>query len=366
MKLRRSRTKDGKMDRWWFRGYVDVRTGPGQRRRVEKPYHIGYCSEMGQREARAKMASMVADLNRTQEIVQSQVKFSEVLDAWLKSADVVVTTKEVYESRAETHLRTKWGAVRLCDIRVKSVEEWVRDLAGEYRETTVTHIRRVFTQVWNTALRLEYTTQANPMALIKRPRHYAKAPRAKTLPTIEQFHKYLGELKPMFRDIVIVLVGTGVRISECLALKWSEIGEVIRVVASRDKYGNLNPGGKNKNSRRTLPPIPPGYLQLSRPAGAQDSDFVFPVLYHIVIYELKRAAEEIGIDYEGFGAHTFRRMHNTWFRRESNQDTDLAQSQLGHADKTTNDRYYVEDESDLAARAKVVEALMGKVMGGIQ
>jgi integrase len=59
-------------------------------------------------------------------------------------------------------------------------------------------------------------------------------------------------------------------------------------------------------------------------------------------------------------------MHNTLFRRSADGRVDLAQQQLGHADRAINDLYYISDDSDLAARAEIVARMMGGVMGRVQ
>ena len=87
--------------------------------------------------------------------------------------------------------------------------------------------------------------------------------------------------------------------------------------------------------------------------------------YWTIYPAIKRAAKETGMDYPGFGCHTFRRMHNTMFRRQVSDDASgvkLAQGQLGHSDKTTNDLYFVEDQEDVDRRAEVVARIFQKVM----
>jgi integrase len=361
--LKRSKTKDGKADRWWFRGYIDIRSGPGQTERIEKSYHLGYCSAMGKREAQAAMDKKVADLNRPAEILQSQVRFGEVLDKWLAMADVRENTATGYKSVVEAHIRPRWGDVRMCDITTLAVEEWIMATARGLAENSVTHIRRRFSQIWKCAIRWDFTSAANPMGLIPKPRNYGKSGRRKTLPTLEQFHRLLAELKPLHREIVTFAVGTGLRVSEILAVRWRQLGGPYLVIEeSMDPRGRLGPV-KTKLSNRT---IPVRHLRLVRPLDACPDDFVFPTNYDSVQRAVQVAATAIEIYYPGLNMHTFRRMHNTWFRRSADGRLHLAQQQLGHADQAINDLYYIADDSDLAARADIAEAMMGKVMGGVQ
>ncbi|MDE2106622.1 MAG: hypothetical protein KGL39_55920, partial [Patescibacteria group bacterium] len=86
-KLRRSKTKDGKSDRWWFRAYVDIRDSSGNVKHTDKAIHVGYCSEMGKREAQSIMDEKVAKINRPDEVISSQIFFGEILDRWIKMCE---------------------------------------------------------------------------------------------------------------------------------------------------------------------------------------------------------------------------------------------------------------------------------------
>lgn len=361
--LKRSTTADGKRDRWWFRGYVDVLEA-GKRTRIEKSYHVGYCSEMGKREAQAKMADMVAALNQPAAVLQSQIKFGEILTKFLRNADVLPQTLEGYEGIVEKHIRPRWGDVKMCDITPEEVEVWIRATARGLAKTTVTHVRYRFNQVWKCALRWQYTKEACPMALIPPIKHAGKKPRSKKLPTKEEFHQLLDELDNYdLRAFVMVAVGTGMRVGEILALTWEQIkGDVLHIEFSMTQRGVIGPL-KTDESDRFVPirhvefPLRPGY--------ASDDDRVFSLSYDQVRKGLTAAATATGIRYTGFGAHTFRRMHNTLFRRQSG-DVSLAQQQLGHKDAKTNDIYYIADMFDVEKRSAVVEKMMGEVMGPVQ
>jgi integrase len=361
--LKRSTTEGGKRDRWWFRGYVDVLES-GRRNRIEKSYHVGYCSEMGKREAQAKMADLVAALNQPAAVLQSQIKFGEILTKFLANADVLPQTLEGYEGIVEKHIRPRWGDVKMCDITPEEVEMWIKATAKGLAKTTATHIRYRFTQVWKCALRWQYTKEACPMGLIPPIRNAGKKERSRKLPTKEEFHHLLDELDNYdLRAFVMVAVGTGMRAGEILAVRWGQIkGDVLKIEQSMTQRGVLGPV-KTKESNRVVPirhvefPLRPGY--------ASDDDRVFSLSYDQVRKGITAASRTVGIHYEGFGAHTFRRMHNTLFRRQSG-DVSLAQQQLGHKDAKTNDIYYIADMFDVEKRGLVVEKMMGEVMGPVQ
>jgi len=81
----------------------------------------------------------------------------------------------------------------------------------------------VLSILWDYAMwRGEVPTQRNPMELVmikgstKRMRH----PRSLT---VEEFRSFAGNLGEPFRTIALLCVCLGLRISECLALRWSDV-----------------------------------------------------------------------------------------------------------------------------------------------
>lgn len=356
--LQRSKTKEGRNDRWWYTAYVDVRNGPGDVSRVEKDFTLGYCRDMNKRQAVAALSEAVSELNRKPNAAQSQAPFGEVLDEFIKLADVRDNTRRQYESVVNAHIRPRWGDVRICDIKAHAVHTWVFDMAKGMTKNTVVHVRRYFSMAWKAAVLWEYTEKANPMALIPKTKNAGKPDRKKTLPTPELYQALLAHLEGEHRNIVIVAAETGLRIGEIMALRWGQMrGIYLEVTESMDPRGKVGPV-KSKDSERM---IPIAHLRLSRPAGKQDSDFVFTSNYDSVRRGIQKAARSVGIYYEGFGPHTFRRLHNTLFRRMA--DVDLAQKQLGHSDRRTNDGYFIEGIVELEKRAEVV-GRFGEVLGG--
>lgn len=359
--LQRSETKGGKQDRWWFRAYIDVIGGDGTKKRVEKSFHLGYCRDLGKREALKELADQVAVLNQPALVISSQVRFGIVLEEFLKNCDVKPQTMRAYQSMVDAHLKPRWGDVRLCDITPLEVERWIREKARKLAKATYTCIRAMFSQVWKCALRWGYTQAACPMLLVPKIANFGHQKRGNKLPTIEQFGMFLDELDRTHRNIVIVALETGMRIGEILAIRWRQANTAfLTIEESRSQRGEV--GTPKDDEART---VPFRRVVLKRPEDTDDEDFVFPVTYHGVREALKEAAEVIGIYYPGFGAHTFRRMHNTLLRRAA--DVEVAKKQLGHADARTNDIYNVVDaDEELQERASIIELMMGKVMGGVQ
>ena len=77
--------------------------------------------------------------------------------------------------------------------------------------------------LWDHAMwRGDVATQRNPMELVTI-RGATKRTRQPQSLTVEDFQKFVQNLKEPFRTIALVSMCFGLRISECLALKWSDV-----------------------------------------------------------------------------------------------------------------------------------------------
>ena len=85
------------------------------------------------------------------------------------------------------------------------------------------HVGALIHSLWDYAMwRGDVATQRNPMELVTI-RGVTKRKRQPRSLSVEEFRKFLQELEEPIRTIALVCVCFGLRISECLALKWSDI-----------------------------------------------------------------------------------------------------------------------------------------------
>jgi integrase len=108
---------------------------------------------------------------------------------------------------------------------------------------------------------------------------------------------------------------------------------------------------KTRNSKRTLAlgALADRYLRWIQKKGitkpndwvfAQDDDCMKPMWDSGVRKELKKAASDVGCDFEGFGLHSFRRANIT-LRQEVGGSAIEAQKIAGHATMTMTGDYTV-------------------------
>src|SRR5207253_2209874 len=84
-------------------------------------------------------------------------------------------------------------------------------------------IRFLLNRLWDYAMwRGDVPTQRNPMELVSIPGVSKRKNKPHSL-TVAEFQKFISHLEEPFRTIALVCVCFGLRISECLALKWSDV-----------------------------------------------------------------------------------------------------------------------------------------------
>jgi len=130
-------------------------------------------------------------------------------------------TKLAYSAWLKNHIVPRWGGCPITELQARPVELWLGALPLSPKSRV--HIRGVITILWNYAMwRGDVPTQRNPMELvtIKGATKRTRKPRSLT---VEEFQKFVAHLTEPFHTIALVCVCFGLRISECLALKWSDV-----------------------------------------------------------------------------------------------------------------------------------------------
>jgi integrase len=131
------------------------------------------------------------------------------------------STRRSYESWIENYILPVWGARPLSDLQARPVELWLKSL--DLSPKSKASLRGMLSMLWDHAMwRGDVATQRNPMELvtIKGATKRTRQPRSLT---VEDFQKFVKNLEEPFRTIALVCVCFGLRISECLALKWSDV-----------------------------------------------------------------------------------------------------------------------------------------------
>lgn len=131
------------------------------------------------------------------------------------------STRRGYNAWLNNHVLPRWGQHPLTEVQARPVELWLASLALAPKSRAA--VRGLLGILWDFAMwRGDMPVQRNPMELVtvkdasKRVRHASSL-------NVEEFQKLITRLREPFRTIALVSVCFGLRISECLALKWSDV-----------------------------------------------------------------------------------------------------------------------------------------------
>jgi integrase len=130
-------------------------------------------------------------------------------------------TRGGYESWLRVHIQPTWGDHTITELQARPVELWLESLTLAPKSEV--HIRGILSALWTFAMwKQDVPMQVNPISLvtIKGASKRIRQPRSLT---VEQFRLLISHLREPFRTMALVCICFGLRISECLALKWADV-----------------------------------------------------------------------------------------------------------------------------------------------
>lgn len=231
-------------------------------------------------------------------------------------------TRRTYESWIRLHISPKWGNCPITDIQARPVELWLESLPLAPKSRS--HIRGILSAIWNFAMWSQAVpVQVNPISLVtvKGASKRIKQPRSLT---VEQFRSLVAHLREPFGTVALICICFGLRISECLALRWSDIDWLNgRLRVERGIVERNVDDVKTDESRKSLV-IADELLERLKlwrldTDFSGDSDWIFaspvkigrlPYSYTGVWRELVRAGDAAGLGH--LSTHTFRHSYRMW------------------------------------------------------
>ena len=257
------------------------------------------------------------------ELAKDYIRVELAIDQSNAAIPKAHSTVETYRRYINRHILPRWEVIRASEMEPIAIQNWLRDLRvhSSLSNSTLVKVRNVMVAIFKHAQRyglLPRTQEANPMAFVRQSSVSNYEPVALTL---AQCVDILSNLTGMHRVLVLADAATGLRISEILALRWSDIdvaNSCIRVIRAY-VYGNFGPP-KSRASKKPVPlhPLLAESLATWRketPYPTND-DFVFPSFRlkgakppranMLVADHLQPAARKAGINGR-IGFHTLRR-----------------------------------------------------------
>lgn len=231
-------------------------------------------------------------------------------------------TRQGYNTWLNHYVIPKWGDCALQELQARPIDLWLQSLALAPKSKV--HIRGLVRALWDFAMWRGYIpTQRNPMELV-RIKGATKRTRQPRSLTVEEFQRLICKLEEPFRTIALVCVCFGLRISECLALRWSDVDWLNGVLCvERGIVHQVVDDVKTPESQRSMY-IDSEILEAlkmwkQRTPFSGTDDWMFaspvqigrlPVSYAGVWRALRRAAVKAGIGQ--ISSHTFRHTHRSW------------------------------------------------------
>jgi integrase len=253
-------------------------------------------------------------------------------------------TGEVYGGYITKWILPQWGKLSLSDVRTVAVESWLGTLP--LANGTKAKIRNVMSALFAHAMRWEFTNR-NPIT------QSAKRERTPDVLTVAELKALLLELGEPWKTAVFLAVTTGLRVSELLALRWSDChftaGEIhLSRGVVRQHIGTM----KTEASRKPIP-MADGLADVltgwrAQCAYNQPGDFIFaspqmdgkqPMWPTAGLEDhVRPAAKRAGIS-KRVGWHTLRHTFGTLLNSEV-ANVKVVQELMRHANvSVTMDRY---------------------------
>jgi len=275
------------------------------------------------------------------------------------------STARMYRSWLRNHILPKWGDLSITEVQPRPIELWLRGL--NLSPKSKCHIRGVLHLLMEFAMwsgALEISRNPIDLVVVKGATKRIRQPRSLT---VDEFRKFIHQLEEPFRTMALLCVCFGLRISECLALKWSDVdwlnGKLrIERAIVRQRVDDV----KTVYSQKQMS-IDPDLLALLK-AWKQtsqfpaDADWMFaspaqlgrlPWSYPYILRLFHRAANSAGIG--GVPTHTLRHSYRSWLDAVGTPIA-VQQKLMRHTDIRTTMNLYgdVVTEEMAQAHSKVV------------
>jgi integrase len=127
------------------------------------------------------------------------------------------STQRTFQTSLKTWVLPTWSEHRLSDVRTVEVEGWLHRLP--LANATRAKVRNTMHVIFSHACRHEWLGK-NPISLV---RQSAKRKKMPDVLDAEELKMLLAALQNPARTLVFLTAATGLRISEALGLKWSDV-----------------------------------------------------------------------------------------------------------------------------------------------
>jgi integrase len=276
------------------------------------------------------------------------------------------STSASYRSNIKVHIRPRWADVPITGVKSMAVEDWLKGLS--LAPKTKSHIRGLMHTLFECARRWELIDR-NPIGLV-RVRGGSKRLKMPRVLTPEQFCLLPPLLPEPYRTQVWIAGCLGLRTSEIMPLKWSDIDfDELTLLVERSMVHGREAEVKTEYSRDRVP-LDPALVEIlldyktRHHATAAGWVFANPETdrpYHqesIQQNHIRPAGIEAGLG-DGIGWHTFRHSYRSWLD-DTGAPATVQKELMRHASIQTTMNVYGKamTDSKRQAHGKVVQLIL--------
>lgn len=297
--------------------------------------------------ARAKKAAELfrAEANREQVTAKpgSEVLFDKVIDAYMvEDLPRRVPTRRAILCNLKNHIRPEWGHKPVASLNPMQVEKWLKGLHHtkktkdnelvklDYTKKTKEHLRDLMRQLVNLAMRHGWVQLGkNPVELVRIVEASCRRPKKRKSVHGEVFKGLLAAMSwIMLRTMVILCACLGLRASELVGLKWSDINWVAATVHVQRRVVDGDEDETKTSYSEQLLPLDAAIVQVLKAwrevaPFKEESDWIFasPASSGRLPYQsrglqqayLRPVGEAMG--FGSIGWHSLRHGYRTMLRR---------------------------------------------------
>jgi integrase len=258
-------------------------------------------------------------------------------------------TIETYQYHINNLILPRWENVIAEEMKPLAIRNWLYDLhdGDDYRWETCSKTAGIMSLVFDFVDHNELYSIRNPMNNVTIPASEEEHPTIRLL-TPEEVFSLMGRLPSPVNIAVLLVAATGLRVSECLGLRWRHVLWHDSKISIEQVFrrGEILNRTKTKASKAPVPMCEALAATLNelrhQTEYGKDEDFVFasPTLkgkqplwgQTMNAQFVKPAAIELELVAEGehFGWHRFRHSLSTW-ANDTTKDITVSQTMLRHA-----------------------------------
>ena len=277
------------------------------------------------------------------------------------------STRAAYECYLNLWILPRWGDLRIDQVKSVAVEEWLDSI--KRAKGTRAKIRNIMSAIFHHAMRYEWVDR-NPIKLVRQSAKREKVPEVLELSELQLL---LSKLFVRERTLALLDAATGLRVSELLALRWSDVDfENLELNVTRSIWHQVVGNCKTEASAKPVPMdnyMAEDLLRWRRQSDyASDDDYVFASETmkgkqpywpdNLMKRHIRPVAKANGIN-KNIGWHTFRHSFGTLLKANG-EDVKTVQELLRHANSRITLDVYTQAVSSnkRAAQSKVVKMMV--------